>query len=298
MIEFNKSRIVHPVITNESEKSFKIEELENQIKKLTEMVNSQEREIKELRRIQSIHKHSGQDKSERVDGSLNLKPSSQLQIGTSAYGNTASNPGTASEVDFLSMVAGNDASGGTSAYTSGNAQINLQHAVANNGSTFYYGFTPPLYQNVSQSITNGGTTLQDGYFNWTTDELAGCYINILSAAGFHETQTIASNTADTITISGTWTSATGSAYSYTVWRPIYFGAAEFPWRRVYITDDIRIGTGTSSGPDVIYIKYGSGTPESAVTANVGSIYLRTDGGSSTTLYVKESGTGNTGWVAK
>ena len=43
---------------------------------------------------------------------------------------------------------------------------------------------------------------------------------------------------------------------------------------------------------------GSGTPEGAVTAPVGSLYTRTDGGASTTLYVKESGTGNTGWSAK
>lgn len=43
---------------------------------------------------------------------------------------------------------------------------------------------------------------------------------------------------------------------------------------------------------------GTGTPEASVTAPVGSIYTRTDGGASTTLYVKESGTGNTGWVAK
>lgn len=43
---------------------------------------------------------------------------------------------------------------------------------------------------------------------------------------------------------------------------------------------------------------GSGTPEGAVTAPVGSLFSRTDGGASTSLYVKESGTGNTGWVAK
>lgn len=43
---------------------------------------------------------------------------------------------------------------------------------------------------------------------------------------------------------------------------------------------------------------GTGTPEGSVTAPVGSLYSRTDGGAGTTLYVKESGTGNTGWVAK
>lgn len=46
------------------------------------------------------------------------------------------------------------------------------------------------------------------------------------------------------------------------------------------------------------IRTGTGTPESAVTAPVGSIFLRTDGGATTTLYVKESGAGNTGWIAK
>ena len=43
---------------------------------------------------------------------------------------------------------------------------------------------------------------------------------------------------------------------------------------------------------------GPGAPEGAVTAGQGTLYLRTDGGASTTLYVKESGSGNTGWVAK
>lgn len=43
---------------------------------------------------------------------------------------------------------------------------------------------------------------------------------------------------------------------------------------------------------------GSGSPEGVVTAPVGSFYSRTDGGASTSWYVKESGAGNTGWVAK
>jgi hypothetical protein len=49
--------------------------------------------------------------------------------------------------------------------------------------------------------------------------------------------------------------------------------------------------------DLGYIKTGTGSPEGVETASVGSVFLRTDGGTSTTVYVKESGTGNTGWVA-
>ena len=43
---------------------------------------------------------------------------------------------------------------------------------------------------------------------------------------------------------------------------------------------------------------GTGPPENAVAANVGSLYLRTDGGAGSTLYAKETGDGKTGWAAK
>jgi hypothetical protein len=66
---------------------------------------------------------------------------------------------------------------------------------------------------------------------------------------------------------------------------------------------VATGTGTASKVDYyvtssVMLTSGTGTPEGAVTAPVGSLYLRTDGGSATTLYVKESGTGNTGWIGK
>lgn len=41
---------------------------------------------------------------------------------------------------------------------------------------------------------------------------------------------------------------------------------------------------------------GTGTPEAAVTAPIGSLFLRTDGAAGTCIYIKESGAGNTGWV--
>ncbi len=44
------------------------------------------------------------------------------------------------------------------------------------------------------------------------------------------------------------------------------------------------------------LKRGTGDPEGVVTGNVGDIYQRTDGGTATTLYVKEAGSGNTGWA--
>lgn len=61
--------------------------------------------------------------------------------------------------------------------------------------------------------------------------------------------------------------------------------------RITVTDDgVMLQT--------VYLLTGSGDPENSLAAPVGSLYLRTDGGAGTTLYVKESGTGNTGWAGK
>jgi len=48
----------------------------------------------------------------------------------------------------------------------------------------------------------------------------------------------------------------------------------------------------------ITLLQGTGSPEGVVTANIGSIYLNMSGGASTTLYIKTTGVGNTGWTAK
>jgi hypothetical protein len=57
-------------------------------------------------------------------------------------------------------------------------------------------------------------------------------------------------------------------------------------------------TGGTQTLTQVPIFVGAGSPEGAVTAAVGCLYVRTNGGAGTTLYVKESGAGNTGWVAK
>ena len=72
---------------------------------------------------------------------------------------------------------------------------------------------------------------------------------------------------------------------------IDLGEAANKWANVY-SSNFRPGDGS-----VIWTS-GSGTPEGSVTAPVGSLYTDRSGGAGTTLYVKQSGTGNTGWVAK
>ncbi len=62
-------------------------------------------------------------------------------------------------------------------------------------------------------------------------------------------------------------------------------------KNIYMSGGIVLGSG-------ITWTSGSGSPEAVVTAPIGSLYSNTAGGATTTLYVKTSGAGNTGWTAK
>lgn len=68
--------------------------------------------------------------------------------------------------------------------------------------------------------------------------------------------------------------------------------ASLLWGRNVRADQVQLGT--ANGP--LWAR-GSGSPEGAVAAPVGSLFSRTDGGAGTSLYVKQAGTGNTGWAA-
>lgn len=77
-----------------------------------------------------------------------------------------------------------------------------------------------------------------------------------------------------------------------------FNDATFTRETIALGADHKIGWIDGSDALLNGIYSGTGTPEGAVAAPVGSLYLRRDGGAGTTLYVKQSGTGNTGWAAK
>lgn len=74
--------------------------------------------------------------------------------------------------------------------------------------------------------------------------------------------------------------------------------------QVTINDDLNVNGSVEADATSGFImgtrfwRSGTGSPEGAITGPVGCLWTRTDGGASTTLYVKESGTGNTGWIAK
>jgi len=74
------------------------------------------------------------------------------------------------------------------------------------------------------------------------------------------------------------------------------GASIYNWVNVY-AQNLRPGTGFPVGIRPIWTS-GTGSPNGSITADPGSLYTDVSGGAGATLYVKETGTGNTGWVAK
>jgi hypothetical protein len=78
---------------------------------------------------------------------------------------------------------------------------------------------------------------------------------------------------------------------------IYSGKTIFhPGTAVSIEGELTVPNSVNLGN--VKIITGTGSPEGIVAAAVGSFYLRSDGGPNTTLYIKESGTDETGWVPK
>lgn len=148
------------------------------------------------------------------------------------------------------------------------------------------------------TITNGGNTLADSTARLEANELAYSRVTIYGESGPLESRLCIGNSENVLQIQGEWETESGT-YEYRIQAGVLLGTADVPFSRVYVGEDIRLGYGASSGTQVQYIKWGEGSPEGVVTANIGSMYLRRDGGANTTLYIKESGDGSSsGWSAK
>ncbi len=63
-------------------------------------------------------------------------------------------------------------------------------------------------------------------------------------------------------------------------------------RMLQLLFDVVAGDG-----ETVKVYNGYGSPEGVIVAGIGSIYMRKDGGSGTSVYAKESGTGASGWSA-
>lgn len=155
------------------------------------------------------------------------------------------------------------------------------------------------------TISAGGSSLTDSDAVFQENAFVGSILVIYNSAGnILEAFTIIANTTNVITIGYYLANGTpvaqsfvnNGSFTYGVRTPVLLGSAEVPYARGYFGEDIRLGYGSSGGSQPRYIKWGYGSPEGVVTANIGSMYLRFDGGAGTTLYIKEANNQSpTGW---
>ena len=285
----------------------KLNEQEDKINELTKKHEELLNKFNNLTFEYLNHKHTNVDGTQKVEG-IEYPRMSFAKFGDSAITSYSASNGAQDTTMYLGT--------GRDAANFKNSSVDTELQLQNVGSTdlttknsFLFGVRTPILGNQT-SVTSGGSTLTDTSFNWETDSLAGAWVNILDTNNILiESKQIASNTSSVITIHGTWGASTTGFYTVTM--PVYLGSANYPWRQVYSVGEnvagsgasvkrrfFRIGHGATSGVNVIGMFYGQGTPEGSVTANIGSVYFRTDGGATTTLYVKTSGTSNTGWTPK
>lgn len=120
---------------------------------------------------------------------------------------------------------------------------------------------------------------------------ANTYVNGLNASG-QIVQTSNTGSGYTSTLENTSTSGSGQKITLASTNPVN-ESQQFTRAvagRLFATQ-----VGASNYPSVFI---SSGSPEGVYTATVGSICMNVSGGAGTAFYVKETGTGNTGWVGK
>lgn len=179
------------------------------------------------------------------------------------YANSSTGNGyqvyNARAVNMVGCAGDNNASYGFQFAT---ARVNLVGCTAENNTTGGY------------HVVGSGFVRFDGCS--TNGQLLPFNINGAAATYLNECETTNTPSGNSVQVSASGTSTRNRMIGGTYDRNILINASGFL---------LRDGSG-------------AGTPEGAVQGSVGSTWRRTDGGAATSFYVKESGTGNTGWVAK
>lgn len=254
-----------------------IADLENQVSILSGYKKSfgdLSKKIAGIEKSLAEHKHEGDDGSVRLQKEINL-----LSGQTLGAGDVAGFTGITSKEDGyylmpLSLGVDQNIKDGFQ-----NSQLNLQHYFSTDDTTkqtFFYGYRSPVFSGLKGSVKSGGSVLNQSEYRWETNELVGAYVIVYNTATTFDVFPIASNTDNAITVTGSFT-FTGSANKFFIFVPVYLGAAEYPWRRIYV------GEGTDAG-----LRFGFGNTAGGQNGLLymdatGDLYWRNKAGSSTKL---------------
>ena len=192
-------------------------------------------------------------------------------------------------------------------FENGNSQVEANRTAANlTGNVGINTYDPKGYK----FATYSGNSSSNQLLTSLNSDVKQTFLNVSAATpDFHydQTQNAAYNFGLSYLTGGTYgrsyayirPSATGASLGTDITNGVQFAHTAIDgnsYKSRVVGQQFELGSSViSSNP---LWTSGSGSPEGVLTAVVGSIYSRTDGGANTTLYVKESGTGNTGWVEK
>ena len=223
-----------------------IEELQNSFRAASEEFESFKNEYKE-------HNHQKNGESVPITSSIELAPNEHIKIGNFTLEEVTAPQGLSKEQVNAYFVVGKDTEPGDG---SENTQITIEHQGATTGTTnqtFFYGFRAPLFSGTNGKVTSGQAILDTNEFSFTANELDGAFLLAYNtgSSGAFDVFEIASNTNNSITVTGgTWT-FTNTNTTWIIFTPIYLGSAQYPWRRVYTSDGsaggIRFGMGDTNG---------------------------------------------------
>jgi len=221
---------------------------------LQQQVQQLQNELNQLKAQFAVHQHDGLDGTNPLRKALTIDTDQINTIGVSSHASLMRTTGGTTDVYIYGIAVGEGYKDARIVKKSNDLQLVFNHSpLQDNSSVFAY--RKPLvssYDNTSISVTSGGNTVTIDGYNFTTNELAGAFINIYNSSGtLIETQTIASNTATVITISGTWGATTGSA-TFFIYKPVLLGESGFVFERLYVTEGtsdggIRFGVGPTAG---------------------------------------------------
>lgn len=247
---------------------------------LQQQVDILNQKIQTLEAILANHQHVLGDGTQPLRKSIILDRDQWLATGHSQV--ITGNPqflGTANEFYGLSISEGPDSVTQGVLYKSQNLQMDFLH-YPNTDTSFVQLSRKPLVacnQGTTVSVSSGGSSVTIDGYAFATNELAGGVIWIQDSGGnYLEAHLIASNTATSVTITGTWAN-TASGCTFGIYRPVYFGTAETILQRIYVQEStaggIRFGMGPTAGGQngLLYMDA------------AGDLYWRSKAGTSTKL---------------
>lgn len=251
--------------------------------KLQQQVQQLQNELNTLKAQFAVHQHDGIDGTNPLRKALTIDVDQVNTIGASNHFSRIVANGT-TDVYLYGISVGEGYKDARFVQKSNDMQMVFNHSPLQDNSSVTVYRKPIVipYENTSISVTSGGNTVTIAGYNFTTNELAGAYININNSSGtFIETRKIASNTATVITISGTWGASTGSA-TFFIYKPVLLGESGLIYERLYVDENGTGGTGDGG------IRFGVGPTAGGQNGLLymdatGDLYWRNKSGTSTKL---------------